>query len=242
MSDTLDASFFNAGQDQSGKRDPVIPIFKMDAVKMEYASREAGRPIMEDREFVTLVIPGARGTTVYEEVNDEHKRRWPREYQAFKENREVPLSGTPLSEIPGMSQALVLELQAMHVRTAEQMRDLSDTALQNLGTGARIIREKVTRWLEAATDAAPLEKALADADRQTIEITRLNGVIRDQAEQIKSLSDQVQALRVQPGLVGQPTFEAPPQMQTPAMSAIEIAAAEEGRRQSRQKAPKEPVT
>src|SRR5262252_50414 len=90
---------------------PAIPRFHTEAVKMEFASAQAGRPIYEEREFVDIVIPGDRRSSIHEPVNEEHRARWPREYEAFKAGREAPLEGTPLSAWPSarMTRARVEE-------------------------------------------------------------------------------------------------------------------------------------
>jgi hypothetical protein len=111
---------------------------------------------------------------VHEPVNDEHKARWPEQYAAFKAGREAPLEGTPLAAWPKMSRARVEELAYFHIRTIEQLAQVDDGRLQNLGMGARQERESAKLFLEvAAKGAAPLERLILRGEEQAREIARL---------------------------------------------------------------------
>src|SRR5262245_60655796 len=116
------------------KPTPLIARFKTEAVKLEFASAQAGRPIYEDRELVESIVPGTRGSVAYEPVRDEHKERWPKQYEAFRAGKEAPLEGTPLSQWPSskMTRARVEELAYFHIRTVEDYAAVHDNQLQHL--------------------------------------------------------------------------------------------------------------
>src|SRR5580700_8892848 len=120
-------------RDPSAPRAPAIPRFKTEAVHLPYRSKEAGRPIYEDREFVEILIPGDRRSMAVEPVNEEHKARWPREYEAFRAGKETPLTGTPLADWPNSSltRARVEELAYFNIRTVEHLAQVADTRLGN---------------------------------------------------------------------------------------------------------------
>jgi hypothetical protein len=165
-------------RDPSAPKSPAIPQFFTDAVKLEWKSRQEGRPIFEDREFVRIIIPGDRRSMAVEPVSEEHKARWPREYEAFRIGREAPLEGTPLSEWPVslMSPARVQELAYFNLRTVEQLAAVNDAQLQNLGMGSRELRERARTWLEVAEKGAgPIERLISrneDLARETERLTR----------------------------------------------------------------------
>ena len=171
-------------RDPSAPKSPAIPQFFTEAVKLEWKSRQEGRPIFEDREFVRIIIPGDRRSMAVEPVGEAHKQRWPREYEAFRAGREAPLEGTPLSEWPVsmMSPARVQELAYFNLRTVEQLAAVNDAQLQGLGMGARELRERARTWLEvAAKGAAPIERLISrneeltrEAERLTRELTEAN--------------------------------------------------------------------
>lgn len=161
---------------------PVIVEFRTEAVKMEHASQKAGRPIYEDREFVTILIPGMRGTSANELVNEEHKQRWPREYAAFRAGKEAPVDGTPLSEWPHstMTKSRVQELAYFNVRTVEHLAVLDDAALQRLGMGAFELRETARKFLDAAKHGTgPLEQLVQRALLAEREVVRLTDALTE---------------------------------------------------------------
>lgn len=163
-------------RDPSAPKSPAIPQFFTEAVKLEWKSQQEGRPIFEDREFVRILIPGDRRSMAVEPVRDEHRQRWPREYEAFKAGLEPPLEGTPLGEWPVsmMTPARVQELLHFNIRTVEQLAAVNDAQLQNLGMGSRELRERARIWFEVArTGAAPLERLIARTEDQAREIERL---------------------------------------------------------------------
>jgi hypothetical protein len=163
-------------RDPSAPKSPAIPQFFTEAVKLEWKSRQEGRPIFEDREFVRIIIPGDRRSMAVEPVNEGHQQRWPREYEAFRAGKEAPLEGTPLSEWPVsmMSPARVQELAYFNLRTVEQLAAVNDAQLQNLGMGSRELRERARTWLEvAAKGAGPIERLIARNEELTRETDRL---------------------------------------------------------------------
>ncbi|WP_395443572.1 hypothetical protein [Caulobacter sp. UC70_42] len=114
---------FDAAAD---KGDNARPRFYSKPVKNNFRSESEGRPVFEDKEFVEILVPGDRKTVVDTLVKDEHKRRWPREYAAFKAGQEVPVEGTPLEEWPQITRSQVEELKFAHIRTVEQLASLPD--------------------------------------------------------------------------------------------------------------------
>lgn len=154
----------------------VEPRFHSKSVQLDFKSREAGRPIFEDQEFVTIVIPGLRTVMLDERVSDEHRTRWPEQYAAFKAGREAPLEGTPLREWPvgAMTASKADELAYFHIRTVEQLAALGDDKLQNLGMGSRELRERARVWLDVAKNGgAALEKMQATIERLSADVARL---------------------------------------------------------------------
>lgn len=172
-------------QSPNGPKPPAAPIFFTEAVRMDFKSKQAGRDIFEDREFVRILIPGDRRSAPVEPVNDAHIQRWPREYEAFKAGKAAPVEGTPLSDWPQISRSRVEELAFFHIRTVEQLAAVHDVQLQQLGMGARELRERAKLFLEVAREGtaplsrilARLETAEADVERLTRDLTSANAEI-----------------------------------------------------------------
>ncbi|HUZ12663.1 MAG TPA: hypothetical protein VMU93_07445 [Caulobacteraceae bacterium] len=162
--------------DLAAPRTPAVPRFCVKAMHLPFASQGAGRPIYEDREFVEILIPGDRRAVAFEPVSEAHVARWPAEYQAFRAGREAPLEGTPLADWPnsGLTRSRVEELAYFNIRTVEQLAEVSDALLANLGMGARALRQTARKFLEvAARGTAPLERLVAENLRLKDEVERL---------------------------------------------------------------------
>ena len=187
MSEPISAQDFNPDKPKTS----AIPQFYVEPVNLEHQSKLQGRPIFEDREFVKIISPGDRRTMVVEPVNDDHKARWPEQYKAFKEGREAPLEGTPLSEwaVSGMTRARVEELAYFHIRTVEQMAEVNDNQIGNLGMGARELRDRAKLWLDvAAKGSAVLDRMQTDAENLKAENQRLKDQMAELAAEVRSLT------------------------------------------------------
>jgi hypothetical protein len=169
-------------KDPNAPKSPLVPVFFEDKVHLTFRSEQEGHPIYEMREFVRVFIPGNRGSVAVEPAGPEQIARWPKEYEAFKSGKEAPLLGTPLTEWPNsmMTAAKAEELAYFHIKTVEQLAEVNDAQLQNLGMGARQLRETAIKFLEVArTGTAPLERLVAQTLRQQDEIERLKRDLAD---------------------------------------------------------------
>lgn len=175
-----------------GERDGAVPRFYTKAQLNGFKSNQAGRPVHEDVEFVEIHVPGDRKTVVDTLVKDEHRRRWPREYEAFKKGQEVAVVGTALEDWAPISRALVEDLRYAHVRTVEQLAALTDGQLEKvLPMGGVSWREKAQRFLEAAAGSAPAEKLAAENEA-------LRGSMATMEETMRAMQAQLAALSAKP--------------------------------------------
>lgn len=180
--------------DLNAPKRPAIPRFRVEAVHQPFRSQQEGKPCFEDQEFVDILIPGDRRSMASERVNDEHKTRWPAEYRAFKEGRELPLDGTPLANWPNglMTRSRVEELVYFHIRTVEDLAGVDDAKLVNIGMGGRELREAARKFLDVAKNGTgPLEKLVTENFRLKDEVARLTAVIAEQGQTIDALRAQL---------------------------------------------------
>ena len=171
-------------KDPNAPKVPLVPLFFTEKVHLTARSEQEGHPIYEMREFVRVFIPGNRGSVAVEPAGPEQIARWPEAYKAFKESREAPLEGTPLGDWPNsqMTSAKAEELAFFHIKTVEQLALVNDQQLQNLGMGARQLRESAIKFLDVAKNGtAPLERLVAknlaledEVERLTRELAEAN--------------------------------------------------------------------
>lgn len=154
----------SAFDDEARKHDTAFAVFEIDAVELTAQTEAQGTPVYEEREFVVIRHPGDRTYEQREVVRDDHKKRWPREYAAFKAGIEAPLVGTPIAEWPPINKAQVLTLQYLGVRTVENLAELPDDIAQKIGTGGMTLRSKAQAWLKSREDGRATMKATSEND------------------------------------------------------------------------------
>jgi hypothetical protein len=151
----------------------VTPLFKIQAVYNEAKSKEAGRPMFDEVEMVEVWFAGDRLQRPCFEVTDEHRERWPKEYEAFKSGRTIAESGTPLEHWPRMTVGKVAELKALGIQTVEALAQMPDGNLTNLGMKARELREEARSYLQAAAGTADTTKMAATIAELQAKIERM---------------------------------------------------------------------
>lgn len=170
------------------KRDGAIPRFYTEAKKNNFRSEAEGRPCFDEVEMVEILIPGDRRSSWVGLVKDEHKKRFPREYGAFKQGLEAPEQGTPIAQMPGITRAQAEELAYSHVKTVEALANLPDDLLSKAaGMGGYALREKAKRWVEATNGAAPMEKLAAENERQAATIAEMQAQMAEMKKAMDAL-------------------------------------------------------
>jgi len=99
-------------------------------------SNAAGRKIYADAEYCEIRIKGQPKQVVDELVTPEHIAKFPVAYAYFKAQKEMPVVGTPIEQLPGISPSVVEKLKAMRIRSCEDGAAMSDAAKQEFGPGA----------------------------------------------------------------------------------------------------------
>lgn len=163
----------------------VYPRFYMRQKQNEKATRDEGRPIFFEKEYVEIFIAGDKRTVIDTPVNDEHKKRWPEEYRRFKESGKATIEGTTLKEWGAIPATRALELNAMNVMTVEQLSDLADTMIQNIGMDGRALVAKAKAFIEARKDAAAIEKYAAENTKLRDDIDFLKLQLEELQNEVK---------------------------------------------------------
>lgn len=162
---TTDESFrsFLPGQPQEDERG-VIPRFFMQAVLLGHKSEQEGRPIYEDREHIEIKVKGQDKGIYCDIVRDEHRRRFPMAYAAFKAGREVAVTGTPIEQMTGVGPAMAHNLRGLNIRTIEDLASISDeSAFSAIGMGARDLVNRAKAWVTAkAPEVVSLQQQLEE--------------------------------------------------------------------------------
>lgn len=147
----------------------VVPRFYIYTTENKAKSKEAGRPIFDDMEAVEVRFAGNRQTVsvfpahaVCGQVQDEdgdsrvvtYAERWPEQYKRFKAKSQQIAAGTPVDELPFLTQAKRSELKALSIYTAEALAALDGNELKNLGQGGRELKNQAQAYLDNAAGTA----------------------------------------------------------------------------------------
>lgn len=148
----------------------LVPVFKTNAIINEVKSHEAKRPIYDDQEIVEIrfggdankrsVFPAHAESTVYDDNGNRltYAQRFPEQYRRFKENNAQVKEGTPVEELPFLTQAKRSELKALNIHTAEALAALEGKELKTLGIGGRDLKDQAANYLQSASGSAEIDK------------------------------------------------------------------------------------
>lgn len=220
-------------------RDPTIPRFHLEPVEDYAASAAAGRPIFTHEERVQLINPGNPSSPV-ERVTDEHRRRWPEQYAAFKAGLEPSLNGTPLEQWPILNRGQVLEMKALNIHTVEQCADLNDLAIQRIGRGARRIKELAQAYLDDAKHMSVTSEAVERAERAEARVAALEAQLSELRPMLDKMHTEMMTMRNAPSAIAtyvpaehDPIAAAAQAQPAPAISQSSLSNLPEPRRRGR---------
>lgn len=167
---------------------PPFVQFETRAVKDNEASIREGRYIAKNIDYV-LVTPAGSKDCVEKEAetwfrqkrreveSDKFNRVWlthfEAAYNAWKQNQEIPLNGTPLTDWPGLSPAQLVNLRNIHILTIEDLANANDEAVGRIGMGGRALKDRAAAYLSASASVgrvseenAALKAANSDLQKQ----------------------------------------------------------------------------
>lgn len=183
------------------------------SIENEFQSEQNKRPIFESRDFVKIWSPGNVLNIIDTFVTEDHKRRFPLQWQAYSnrmegsdlDTREV---GTPITVWPRITREQAEELRGLKFYTVEAVANASDAQLQSVGMIAGMsafsFRDEARRFLSVADAAAKL----AEADRKLAEATASSAAAAlDSQQRIAALEKRLE-LAVERAEAG-PTVDAP---------------------------------
>lgn len=150
----------------------AVPRFYMGTMQNEAKSREAGRPIYDDIEMIEIKWAGNTKSELHAPANDRCDRplrnpenndryyvKWKehpdfaKAYETFKAGLGSQVSGTPLSELPFLTEGRRQELHAINIHTAEQLAGLSGAQIGKYGFGMGDMCKQAQNYLERAKGA-----------------------------------------------------------------------------------------
>lgn len=151
-------------------------------------SNKEGRPIYDDAEYVTIMVPGQQDI-VHRKAWRQDFERFPKQYAAFKANLDQDAaSGTPLKVLPWMQVSQVKELEFFNIRTVEQLANMPDSAASRF-MGSQQLKQRAKDFLQAAKDAAPMLQLRTELEERDGKITVLETQLATLLAKVNALED-----------------------------------------------------
>jgi hypothetical protein len=149
-------------------------------------SLEAGHPVYDDKEYITIIIPGDKNSVIHRPVWAQDLQRFPRQYAAFKLGLTQEVSGLPLNMWGGMTLGQAKEFEYFNVRTVEQLAEMSD------GNGIGIqgfngLKQRAQDYVATTKEQAPLLEMRAEIEKKDSEVASLIQATKEQGARIAAL-------------------------------------------------------
>jgi hypothetical protein len=160
------------------------------------ASEKEGRYIAKSVDFVVIRQVGSRDTVECDAkqwlgqikkdpgFHPDWVEQFDKQYRAYKSGQEITPNGTHVKTWPTISKAQCDMLLNANLRTVEDVAQASESALMNVGIGARELQQKARAWLATAEEHG----------KGAQELTALRVTTEAQAAQIADLTRLVNEL------------------------------------------------
>jgi hypothetical protein len=155
-------------------------------------SREAGRPIFEEKEFIRIRFPADNKRVHVAPAHDTcgndpasglpvtYAQRHAAHYEIFKKQGAGAIVGTPLAEASFLSRSRAMELKALHIHSVEALAELNERTFKDVGMDARTLRDKARAWLGRANE-----------DAQTTKLVEENAALKAQMALLSERLDEI---------------------------------------------------
>lgn len=139
-------------------------------------SREAGRAVYEEIDYVRIHVPGDKSSVIERPLSQQDVFRFQDRYNKWKSGQSEAVTGTPLSALPGMNAAKVEEYKFFKIITVEQLAEAND----NLGgkfMSFQQDKQRAKAFMEVAANNAPIEKMNAELAKRDAELEELRSMV-----------------------------------------------------------------
>ena len=107
-----------------------IPVkFFYRDININFKSKEAGKPIWETREFISIMKPGNSKDIMEREVSELDKERWNEIYKAWKNREDQIQSGTRIEILTGIEQRRIETSKSLNIYTLEQLTNSEEDGI-----------------------------------------------------------------------------------------------------------------
>ena len=178
----------NFGDDKLGV------MFYSRVVEDERATREQGRKVFVEKEYVKIMVPGDRHNVIDRPVQrtgttpTDDTLRFAPQYARFKAREEQKaVEGTPIHLWPGIPATIAEELKYQNCFTVEQLAEMSDANLSKFPKGQEL-KAKAKAFVAAVKDQEQGNKLQSALDERDNRISTLENELKELAATVRELS------------------------------------------------------
>lgn len=139
-------------------------------------SKEEGRAIFEETDYIRIYVPGDKSSVVERPVTYMDAERFADRYKKWQAGQSDAVVGTPLSALPGMTPSKVEEYKFFKVMTVEQLAEANDNLGQKFMSFQQD-KQRAKNFLEVAKNNAPIEQMNAELQKRDAEIENLRSMV-----------------------------------------------------------------
>ena len=178
--------------DQAGQPGPYVNFYAR-SVPNGAASLDESKPVFKSIVFMRLQHPGERDV-IDRPASKLDANRYPQAYRRYVEGRQDVPDGVPLHVLFPNHDDIVQALRFHRIHTVEQLSQLNDTQMQNLGMGGLEWSNKAKRYLAHLERGAGFAKYEEQLRRQGVELDRAQQLNADLTTKLQALTNQVAML------------------------------------------------
>ena len=158
------------------------------------ATLKEGRQMFKDVDMVEIRFPGdnkrvhvapAREKAMMEPGSArrlDYIERFPDHWKRYQDDQPQGQIGTPLAELPFLTEAKRKELRAVSIQTCEALAELPDREIGKMGPGFRAVVNQAKNWLDAAAGSVETNKLAAENAELRERLDRLEAKLAPTAE------------------------------------------------------------
>lgn len=161
----------------------VVEFFRK-PVHMEAKSREAGRAIYEEVDYIRIYTPGDKSSVIERPVNVLDEQRFADRYSKWKAGQEQAIMGTPITVLPGMTPAKAEEYRYFKIFTVEQLAEAPDNVGQKFMSFQQD-KQRARAFMQVAANNAPIEKMNEELEKRDAQIEEMRAMIEALQAQAK---------------------------------------------------------